>query len=312
MPRKSYPPKASEAAHRWFVKAIDTLAEAEVLAASGKTRLGAHSRLYYAAHHVAVALLRLVGNPAKTHPAILGWFGKEWVKNRGFPASYGRLLNRLFDDRGKADYGEYVPSMEKDVAARIRHVHKFFGRASKEIPPVSMAKILGLLADENPEVRDYSFDVYCPKSYFHHTRFMVWSPRGRVTDRWLVHLINGSDRMLKGLGVKESKDYVVGLNSKVNQYAEKHFVMLDFDDTGSFPAHALKGEPGFVFRTSSGFHFIGSRLYDRKQWQKQMRKYSRIASTQHYDLSMKRGYSTLRITASPRKPQRPVYMGRTE
>jgi hypothetical protein len=187
---------------------------------------------------------------------------------------------------------------------------KFLARAAKVIPPISMAKILALLAEDNSEVRDYSFDVYCPRSYYHHTRFTIWAPRGRVTDKWLCRLRSSVGKALLGLSVKEAGDYVVGLNSRVNQYAEKHFVMLDFDNISSFPSHALKSEPGFIFRTMTGFHFIGSRLYGKADWQRKMRLFSMVASKQHYELSMKRGYSTLRITSSPRKPQKPAYMGR--
>ncbi len=200
--------------------------------------------------------------------------------------------------------------MEKDIGARIRQVRKFIARVSREIPPVSLARILEILDEENPEIRDYSFDIYCPKSYYHHTRFTVWSPKGRVTDKWLEQLRNSMGRTLVGLRVKEATDYVLGLNSRVNQYAEKHLIMLDFDNISSFPAHALKGEPGFVFRTLSGFHFIGSKLYNHREWRKRMKRHAKVASWQHYDLSMKRGYATLRITDSPRKPNRPAYMGR--
>ena len=311
MPRIPYTAKSVEQAHGWIVKAIDTLGEARVLIPSGQTRLGAYSRLYYSAHHTAVALLRLVGNRARTHSAIKSEFGKRWVKQRSFPPSYGKVLKMLYTERTKADYDEYVPTMLKDLEKHAAVVEAFIKRAQKEIPPISTAKILSTLVRENSKIMDFSFDMYCPKSYFHHTRFTTWCPKGRVTDTWLKKLLNAHRRTLQGLSVPEAKDYVIGLNSRVNQYAEEHLILLDFDDLSSIPSHQLKGEPGFFFRTHRGFHFIGSKLYRLKEWKVKMRRYSRIASRQHVDLSMKRGYATLRLTSSPRKSVVPAYIGRS-
>ena len=312
MPKNTYTDTSIERAHHWIVKAIDTLAEAHALIPSGQTRLGAYSRLYYSAHHTAVALLRLIGNNrVKSHKAIIGKFGKQWVKRRAFPASYGKVLKTLYMERAKADYGEYVPATQRDLEKYVTLVEAFIKRAQKEIPPISTDKILSILVKENPDIRDFSFDLYCPKSYFHHTRFTTWCPQGRVTDSWLGKLLNAHRRTLQALSVSEARDYVLGLNSRVNQYAEAHIIMLDFDDLSNLPFHEFKGEPGFLFRTHSGFHFIGSKLYGMKEWKTKMRYYSRIASRQHFDLSMKRGYATLRLTASSRKPVVPAYIGRS-
>ena len=311
MQRTPYTPKAVERAHHWIAKAIDTLAEARALIPSGQTRLGAYSRLYYSTRHTAVALLRLIGNRTTNHKAIISEFEKQWTKQRSFPVRYGKELKTLFTERGKADYGEYIPTTLRNLERRAAVVEAFIKRAQKEIPPISIAEILSILVRENSKIRDFSFDMYCPRSYFHHTRFTAWCPKGRVTDAWLDKLLNAHRRTLKTLRVPEAKDYVLGLNSRVNQYAEEHIIMLDFDDQSSLPFHEFKSEPGFFFRTYSGFHFIGSKLYRLKEWKTKMRRYSRIASRQHFDLSMKRGYATLRLTSSPRKPVVPAYIGRS-
>lgn len=311
MAKAKYSTLAIERAHHWIVKSIDALEEAKALIPSGRTRLGAYSRLYYSAHHAAVALLRLVNNGAKRHSSIRSAFGQQWVKNRSFPPRYGKSLKTLYAARERADYGEYVPTMLRDLEQHSRVVEAFIKRAQKEVPPISTAKILAMIVAANPSVRDFSFDIYCPKSYYHHTRITTWCPKGRVTDSWLKRLMNAQVRTLKSLGVKESNDYVLGLNSRVNQYKEQHVIMLDFDDISSLPFHRFKGEPGFFFRTHSGYHFIGSKLYGVTAWRSKMRKFSKIASKQHYALSLKRGYGTLRLTTSPRKPVGPAYVGRS-
>ena len=229
----------------------------------------------------------------------------------GFPARYGKVLKTLYGDREKADYGEYVPTTLEDLDKYDATVQAFILRAQKEITPISTDNILSVLVHENSNIRDFSFDIYCPKSYFHHTRFTAWCPKGRMTDTWLRKLLNLNRRTLKALSVPEANDYVLGLNSRVNQYASEHLILLDFDDLSTFPYKKFKGEPGFFFRTHSGFHFIGSKLYGLTEWKAKMRGYSKIASRQHFDLSMKRGYATLRLTSSPRKPVVPAFIGRS-
>ncbi len=311
MAKVKYTDRSIERAHHWIARAIDALAEARALIPSGHTRLGAYSRLYYSAHHAAVALLRLVGDTAKTHDAVKNQFGATWVRRRGFPARYGRLLKDYYDDRRKADYGEYVPTMQRDLESRVRIIDAFIRRAQREIPPISIARIVALLVRANPTIRDFSFDFYCPQSYHHHTRLTVWCPKGRITDRWLRKLHSAAAHTVRSLGIKEAKDYVLGINSRVNQYEDAHLLMLDFDNVSSVPYDRFRAEPGFFFRTHSGFHFLGGRLYKCVEWRKRMRRYSRIASKDHFELSVKRGYATLRITASPRKPVVPAYVGRS-
>lgn len=308
--KAQYKPQHIERARSWLVKAQDTFAQAEVLSKSGKTRLGTYNRHYYTSHHICKALLWLVGNRSQTHKAIKSQFGREWIKRRGFPTTYGKLVSTLERERRSADYGDFVPTLEGDIEKRLRTVRSFLRRAAREIPPISTGRILNLLVAENPDIRDLSFDIYCPKTYLHHTRLTLWSPKKRVTDKWLKTVLQVSVHSLQRLRVKEAKDYVIGLNSRVNQYEEKHLVMLDFDDVSTIPSEQLKNEPGFVFRTDSGFHFIGSRLYAKGAWQKRMKKYSRIASKQHFKFSMQRGYATLRLTASMRKPSIPRYIGK--
>lgn len=249
--------------------------------------------------------------PSKTHDSIKNQFGAVWVRRKGFPARYGRILKDYYADREKADYGEYVPTMQRDLEARVRVVQAFIRRAQKLIPPVSLARIVTLLVRDNPTIRDFSFDFYCPHSYYHHTRFSVWCPKGRLTDRWLRRLVASTRRSVKALGVVDAKDYVLGINSRVNQYEEAHLLMLDFDNVSSVPSQMFAGEPGFFFRTHSGFHFLGGRLYKYSDWKKRMRRYSSVVSRDHRELSLKRGYATLRITASPRKPLVPAYVGRS-
>ena len=311
MPKHKYTLSALERANWWLVRAEDTLTEANVLIKESRTRIGARNRLYYTAHHIARALLELSGKSPRSHTNVISQFGLHWVKTQKIPSQYGRLLNTLYSEREVADYGESIPTFRKSIEATAMHVLKLYNRARRIVPVVSFAQLLSLVIQQNQAIRDLSFDVYCPKSYYHHTRFTVWFPKGRFTERWFARLRATSLRMLKDLGIKESGDYVLGLNSRVNQYTPQHLLLLDIDDISTLPFNKFKGEPGYFLRTASGFHFIGSQLYDYPQWRVRMKKYYPFQSKQHTELSLKRGYSTLRVTKSARKNFVPTYIGRS-
>ncbi|MDY0001355.1 MAG: hypothetical protein RBU30_08690 [Polyangia bacterium] len=308
--RKAVDRKAVEKAHFWLVKSLDALDEARALAGSGRTRAGAWRCLLGAASSAATALLRVSGSSARGPKEILAALRKSWVRGRGLPARYAELLGELMNaDRALAS-GEWVATDARTLERSAARVEKFVARARRELPPMSITRLLGDLAAQNPLVRDLSFDVYCPRTYFHHTRLTLWCPKGRISEPWLARMRESAIRTIRELGVKEAGDYVVGLNSRVNQYEARHIVMLDFDDVSTAPEKQLRREPGVFFRTGSGIHFIGTRLYAAAEWEKRMKSYASIASEDHIQLSLQRGYATLRLTASPRKPLAPVFMGR--
>lgn len=292
-----------------MVKAFDNLAEARTLISSGQTRLETYNRLYYAAHYARVALLALLGKPAKTHNALINEFGVEWIARRKFPASYAKLLTTLSKERDTANHGECVPPLQRDVSRRMRTVEALLKQASKEIPPFSAGRALEALAAENPKIREFSFDFYCPYMGYDYTRFTIWTSKARITEKWAQTVRKAGICFLKQLNIKYADKFVLGLNSLVN-YGEKHLLLLDVDYVDKFPTHKLQKEPGFLYRTANGFHFAGWRLYEAGDWKTRMRKYSIFACKNHVDLSIKRGYATVRLTASPWKPGVPAFLGR--
>jgi hypothetical protein len=71
---------------------------------------------------------------------------------------------------------------------------------------------------------------------------------------------------------------------------------------------------GVVMKSGRGFHFVGAKVIDgQKAWHKELRRALRnpVLRTRidkkHIMISMMRGYSTLRITASDVKPAIPHF-----
>ncbi|MBI4678789.1 MAG: hypothetical protein HY748_14520 [Elusimicrobia bacterium] len=124
----------------------------------------------------------------------------------------------------------------------------------------------------------------------------------------------GATRLLRGLRVRRPKDYVVGLNSRVNQYSDDHLIMIDVDAVDPAVESALKPLGGILLKSGRGFHFIGHKVIcGLQQWHRQLkailrhRKLKMHVDKDHIAISIKRGYSTLRVTASPVKPTAPCF-----
>ena len=120
--------------------------------------------------------------------------------------------------------------------------------------------------------------------------------------------------MLASLRVRRPDDYVVGLNSKLDQYSGTHLVMLDIDSLDASLESVLSEVGGILLKSGRGFHFIGNAVIEgQKAWETLMRQLKRKKTLKpHLDrdpieVSLKRGYATLRITTSAVKPQAPVF-----
>jgi hypothetical protein len=97
-------------------------------------------------------------------------------------------------------------------------------------PRIEVTDILkGIYEDNRAKVKDFSFDIYCPKTYSHHNRLTFWQPPFYLDIISPKSLTFNTRKLLKALRVKKHTDYVVGINSKLNQYSPVHMVMLDID-----------------------------------------------------------------------------------
>lgn len=120
--------------------------------------------------------------------------------------------------------------------------------------------------------------------------------------------------MLKNLHVVRANDYVVGVNSRLNQYGGTHLIMLDIDSLDTSVEAHLSKLGGVLLKSGRGFHFIGNKVIEgQSQWEKTMRQLWRSKELKsyldqdHLEVSLQRGYATLRVTTSKVKPQIPVF-----
>jgi len=88
-----------------------------------------------------------------------------------------------------------------------------------------------------------------------------------------------------------------------------YILFLDIDDNDEATVKAaLKKRNGWLFKTGSGYHFIGRDVYvSSKQWRHRQtqavnsKQLKNLIDKKHIEFSEKRGYSTLRIDSTPLK-----------
>lgn len=112
----------------YLQKAEKKLDVAERLFQSGDYE-DAVSRAYYAAFHMAQALLLTEGQKAESHKGVVTLFGLLFVKTGKFSRNLGRYLANLKDDRESGDYEVFSYIDRETAEAAIYEAREFFKEA---------------------------------------------------------------------------------------------------------------------------------------------------------------------------------------
>lgn len=271
--------------------------------------------LYFTCFYVSQAVLCHKVRSRPSHQHLNTQLHKTYGRHKDFPRRYVKLHTELYNQRTTFDYRTTHTPDPDVIALQIRKLKAYVKFALKSVPRIEVYDLLkGLLEENEKTIKDFSFDIYCPKTYSHHTRLTFWQPPFYLDIFDIEQLARNAKKLLQQLRVRRTEDYVVGLNSKVNQYKDDHFIMIDIDAVNPAVEAALKPIGGILLRTGRGFHFIGRQIvHGRKEWTKAMRKFIRDkelkkhVDKEHIIISLKRGYCTLRVTASPIKPTVPFF-----
>ena len=271
--------------------------------------------LYFTCFYVSQALLCDSLPPSPSHKALNTCLHKVYGRHQEFPRRYVDLHTELHEQRTRFDYRTPHTPDPEDLRRQFTRLQAYVKFAMKVVPRVEVFDMLKGIADDNEgKVRDFSFDVYCPKTYSHHTRLTFWQPPFYLDIFGVNKIASQAKRMFQQLRVRNHQNYVVGLNSKVNQYQDDHLLMVDIDAVNPAVEAALKPIGGVLLKSGRGFHFIGRTVVaGGREWRKQMRRLlrdkrlKRHVDRDHVIISLRRGYSTLRVTASPVKPTVPFF-----
>lgn len=271
--------------------------------------------LYFTCFYVSQAVLCQTLKPRPSHNHLESEMHRMYGRSRAFPRRYVKLHSSLHKQRNEFHYNTTHTPDPDVLRKQLTGLGAYVAYALKIVPRVEVMDLLKSFLSDNPKtIKDFSFDIYCPKTYSHHTRLTFWQPPFYLDIFGVSQIVRHASEMLRMLRVKRTKDYVLGLNSRVNQYRDDHLLMIDVDAVNPAVESALKPFGGILLKSGRGFHFIGKQIISgRKEWRRAMGKVLRLKrltphiDKDHVDISLKRGYSTLRVTSSPVKPQIPYF-----
>lgn len=269
---------------------------------------------YYSANFSAQAALADLGRASKQHKYWVGKFNKRFGTGRSWvPKLYAKTLNELGALRNSYDYHGSLPDNFKQAKSYLSRTANLLQKVINNTPLLYYPDFIEYLLDYFENIEALEFDYYCPKSYVHKERVQFQVQAHMYDSNYCKKMEKSGRHSIATIKSSRKQDYVLGWNNRLGQSAEAFLLFLDID-TNDEPQvkDALKGRKGWLFKSGEGFHFVGSEVYSsQKQWAHRFqqaansKKLKPLVDSAHVDFSLRRGYSTLRMTTSPIKTFRP-------
>lgn len=268
------------------------------------------SKLYYVSVFTAQASCLELSGSSSRHAYWKGQFNKHYGTGKGWvPKSYTKMLNDLYDLRDEADYRGTLPNDKKQAEKYEKQVSLFLKKVRNNTPLLLYPEFIEDLLKKHEDILALEFDYYCPKSYIHKERIQFQIQAKNYTNKSIKQLVKAGKDGLKTIKASRQKDYVLGWNNRLGQDVVAFLLFLDIDENNeTLVKSALKKRKGWLFKTGSGYHFIGKDIYtSSKQWLYRLNQASKskqlnkLIDLKHVQFSEKRGYATLRIGSSPIK-----------
>lgn len=98
--------KQVELARYRLQQAEESLDEAIYLLAGKKSARSVINRAYYAMFYALLAVLIFEPYGSSKHSGVLSYFNKRFIKEKVFPETMGRAINKAFELRQRGDYRE--------------------------------------------------------------------------------------------------------------------------------------------------------------------------------------------------------------
>lgn len=273
----------------------------------GKGYAAAVAQLYFSAFFAAQAACVEHGGRSKKHSYWVGLFNKKFGEGRGWiPRLYPKLLNKLYEEREATDYAGTL-SNDEDTATRYELGVKNLVKKVRDNTPLLLYPdfIIDFL-EKNIGVLAVEFDYYCPKAYIHKERVQLQVQAKKYNPKYINKIIRSGELAIATVDASRKNDYVLGWNNRLGQSGDGYLLFLDIDESDEGKVRsALKDRKGWLFKSGEGFHFIGKEvLSSERLWLHRFkqaaksRKLKNLVDEKHIDFSIRRGYSTLRVTRS--------------
>ncbi|MGM0365284.1 MAG: HEPN domain-containing protein [Actinomycetota bacterium] len=113
-------------------RAREAIEEVEVLK-NAKKYNAAVTRIYYGIFYIVDALGLIDNFSTSKHSQLIGYFNKNYVKQKIIDPDIGKFLNMAYDLRTKSDYGELINFTKEEVEEYFKEMKLFISAVIKII-----------------------------------------------------------------------------------------------------------------------------------------------------------------------------------
>ena len=105
-------------------KAVATIDDIRFLIDNDKLAIDVN-RIYYAVFYALSALALKHQFSTARHQQLIGWFNREFIKEKRVDKKYGEILNRAFEKRSKGDYDDFVEFSKEELEQLLQDTISF-------------------------------------------------------------------------------------------------------------------------------------------------------------------------------------------
>lgn len=91
------------------------------------------NRIYYGMFYAVLALALKNKFETSKHGQLIGWFNKNFIKNKKIDAHFGRMLKDAFDFRQKGDYATFTKFASEEVIEMHEDMKQFINEIERHI-----------------------------------------------------------------------------------------------------------------------------------------------------------------------------------
>lgn len=117
-----------------FEQAHTAAKSAELLIENGDPR-GALNRIYYGMFYAVLALALCHNFETSKHGQLIGWFNKEFVKNKVFDPRLSQILREAFERRTGADYEYRTLPQAEEIQEMLGNMRMFIAQIEDFLHP---------------------------------------------------------------------------------------------------------------------------------------------------------------------------------
>ncbi len=113
-------------------KAVDTIGDVQFLIDNNKLSI-AVNRIYYGIFYSVSALALKHEFTTSKHNQLIGWFNKNYVKEKKVDIRLGEILRNAFEKRSKSDYDDWVEFKKDEVLLLFNDMKMFINKIQEII-----------------------------------------------------------------------------------------------------------------------------------------------------------------------------------